>query len=228
MSFRVIHMKTILQYFAAFILMLGIILQSYAVNARPLADRPAPEFDYVQEVGEGKFLFVMLSIEDDPTGYGQGGSVRVEDIRRQYPQSGLYRHDGSVNPIWTVDWYAFQVALSSDGQYLVRWGPWPFHENYNELAVAFYKNGREIKQYTVRDLVAEPELLPQSVSHYEWEKEMSFDATTNVLHLETHNGEKYDFDVTTGKNLVDKESSPTNVALIAVIGILLFCGASCY
>jgi len=217
-------MKTQQRYFVALLLIIGIILQYHVTQAQPLSDTPAPESDYIQEVAESKFVFVMLSIEDDPTAYGQGGAVQDEDIRHRYSQSGLYRNDGSIHPVWTVDWYAFQVTISSNGNYLVRWGPWPFHENYDELAVAFYKNGREIRRYAVKDLVANPDLLPRSISHYMWEKETSFDATINVLHLETYNGEEYDFDVTTGKKLTEAELSPANIALLGVIGILIFCG----
>jgi hypothetical protein len=206
------------------ILTIGILLQFHVVNSQPLADKPAPEFDYVQEVTEGKFVFVMLSIQDDPSAYGQGGAVQDEDIRQQYPQSGLYRNDGSFTAIWTVDWYAFEVEISSDGRYLVRWGPWPFQEEYDELAVAFYKDGMEIGRYAVRELVADPETLPASISHYMWAKERSFDATTNSLHIKTYNGEQYDFDITTGRKLTETELLPANFALSAVVGILIVCG----
>jgi hypothetical protein len=215
-------MPTTRRYFTIFLLTLSLILQSHVVYAEALADSPAPEFDYIQEVGKGKFVFVMLSIKGDPTAYGQGGAVQDAEIRRQYSASGLYRKDDSTTPLWTVDWYAFQVALSSDGKYLIRWGPWPFHGNYDELALAFYKDGQELQQYTVKDLVAVPELLPRSVSHYGWEKQTSFDATTNVLHLETHTGETYDFDITSGEKLTETKSSLTNVVLLTTVGIVLF------
>jgi hypothetical protein len=217
-------MKTKKRFITVFILTIGIILQFHVVNSQPLADKPAPEFDYVQEVAEGKFVFVMLSIEEDPTAYGQGGAVQNEDIRRQYPQSGLYKNDGSITPVWAVDWYAFEVAISSDGRYLVRWGPWPFHGEYDELAVAFYKNGREIRRYAVRDLVADPESLPRSISHYMWAKERSFDATTNLLHIETYNGEQYDVDVTTGKKLTRSNFPQSGFVILGAIGILIFVG----
>lgn len=199
-------------------------LQFHGTHSQPLADKPAPEFDYVQEVAGGKFVFVMLSIDEDPTAYGQGGAVQNEEIRRQYPQSGLYKNDDSTTPVWTVDWYAFETAISLDGRYLVRWGPWPFHGNYDELAVAFYKNGRKIRQYAVRDLVADPESLPTSISHYMWAKERSFEATTNLLHLETYNGEQYDFDVTTGKKLTEADFPLSSFIIPGALGILIFGG----
>jgi len=219
-----ITMKTQQQFFIALLLAIGILLQYHVTQAQPLLDRPVPEFDYIQEVGEGQFVFVMLSIEDDPS-YGVGTAVQDENIRRQYSQSGLYRNDGSIKPVWTVDWYAFQVTISLDGKYLVRWGPWPSSENYDELAIAFYKNGREMRRYAVKDLVAAPESLPHTVSHYFWEKDTSFDPTTNVLHLETENGEEYDFDITTGRKLTDPVLSFSNVVQIAVVGVLFFGGA---
>ncbi|MFQ5932993.1 MAG: hypothetical protein ACE5MM_11350, partial [Nitrospiraceae bacterium] len=32
-----------------------------------------------------------------------------------YPASGLYHNDGSTTQLWTVDWYAHNVDVSSDG-----------------------------------------------------------------------------------------------------------------
>jgi hypothetical protein len=217
-------MKTQQRYFPALLLILAILLQYHVSRAQPLSDSPAPEFDYIQEVGDGQFVFVMLSIEDDPSAYGQGGAVQDQNIRQQYSQSGLYENDVSTTPLWTVDWYAFQVEISSDGKYLVRWGPWPFHEDYDELALAFYKDGVEIKRYTVNDLVADPKSLPRSVSHYFWVKETSFNPTTNVLHLETQNGEVYDFDVTTEEKSTESELLPSNIVRVVIIGILIFGG----
>jgi hypothetical protein len=51
----------------------------------------------------------------------------------------------------------------------------------------------------VQDLVLIPALLPQSVSHYQWIKDGSFDDATNTLTLQTRNDERYVFDVRTGE-----------------------------
>ena len=113
-----------------------------------------------------------------------------------YPESGLYPVDGSVVPIWTVNWHARNVLLSKDGRYLIRLGPWA--SNYDDLAVAFYDNGVLIRAYAIKDLVRDPEKLPRSVSHFQWDYEMQFDEDKNILHLSTYGNEIYELDVTTG------------------------------
>ena len=175
-----------------------ILVSLQAIIAVVDADSPRGEYDYVQEVEGGRFVFVMLSIPNDPSAYGQAGSTQDERIRSQYPQSGLYRNDGSTEPIWTVDWFAFRVYISSDGECLVRRGPWPGFSDYDELALAFYRNGQEIRSYRVNELVAFPGTLPHSVSHYTWAEDISFDDQRRLLFAQTLNRERYTFDITTG------------------------------
>lgn len=50
-----------------------------------------------------------------------------------------------------LDWYAFEVFLSSDGAHFVR--IWPWAASTDDLAVSFYKNGKEVKNYRIKDLV---------------------------------------------------------------------------
>ncbi len=175
--------------FVAFLLLLLVPLPDAA-----LADSVAPPTDYTRVTEDGRYVFVMLVPKGYPT-YAE----KDETIRRRYPQSGLYLKDGSATPLWTVDWYAYEVKVSSDGHHLVRWGPWPTKYDYDALAVAFYEDGRETKDYRVKDLVAIPQRLPESVSHYTWRKDSSFDDSRDRLAIETLNGEQYVFDTTSGE-----------------------------
>ncbi len=47
--------------------------------------------------------------------------------------------------------------------------------------------------------MANPSSLPHSVSHYRWLQDASFDDAMSELAVETLHGEKYVFDVRTGK-----------------------------
>ena len=80
-----------------------------------------------------------------------------------YTASGLYLSGDSTTPLWTVQWCAQAVHLSRDGRYLARMGPWA--SSASDLAIAFYDRGRLLKEYAVKDLVADTESLPRSVSH---------------------------------------------------------------
>lgn len=117
-----------------------------------------------------------------------------------------------------VVWYAFDVDVSSDGKHLVRWGPWPRLDDVlagQTLALSFYENGREIKKYRVKDLIARPKYLPSCMSHYQWLKESTFDDKRNrltVLTLKGYGGEKerrYVFDVTSGSLVSATLSRPS-------------------
>ena len=164
---------------------------------------------------------MMLAINNPPSACGQSDVIQENEIRSQHPQSGLYRNDGSNKPLWTVNWYAFDVEISSDGKYLARWGPWPLSNNYSELALAFYEEGREISKYRVNELVAIPELLPHSVSHYMWVKSASFDDQNNLLFVETENGEKYTFDITNGAIMDGNRPIPRLFIALAVGGVAM-------
>lgn len=160
---------------------------SFLIFALPdvaMADSPAPPRDYAQVTEGGEYVFVML-VPEDRLDFAETD----EAIREEYSRSGLYRNDGSLDPIWTVDWHAFSVDVSSDGRHLTRWGPWPGRGNYEELALAFYEDGQEVRSYRVEDLVAKPGSLPESVSHYTWRKDDSFDAEADQVSLEILNGE---------------------------------------
>jgi hypothetical protein len=118
----------------------------------------------------------------------------------RYPASGLYRADGPPEPLWTVDWYAHEgeVFLGADGEFVARLGPWPGRGDYDELAVAFYRNGKMTKSYRVSDLVKNLEALPQSESHYQWHGDVFFDPEQLRLSVATIPGMTYLFDVKTG------------------------------
>lgn len=66
------------------------------------------------------------------------------------------------------------------------------------MALEFYENGKKLVAYRVKDLVAEPEKLPHSVSHFTWKAEAEFNEEKKELYLRTLNDEEYLFDVTTG------------------------------
>jgi hypothetical protein len=104
--------------------------------------------------------------------------------------------------------------MSFDGQYLVKMGPWNSgrEPNNGDLAVAFYKNGKLLKEYSVVDLVKDTSKVEATASHYFWlarylrnkkpekgpENDLRLDAQ-NVFHLKAIDGIMYQFDATTGE-----------------------------
>jgi hypothetical protein len=177
------------------------------------ADSEAPPRDYKLVTGNGNYVFVMLV----PSRLIQSLTWLNRELRNKYPSSGLYLNDGSNTPLWTVDWYAINTYISSDGKHLIRMGPWPVKGNYSEVALSFYENGEEIKNYEVKDLVATPETLPESTSHYGWLEESFFDDKVGRMYIKTVNQEKYVFDVTTGEIPADRPDTGGFLLLVSVV-----------
>lgn len=119
------------------------------------------------------------------------------EIRKLYKQSGLYINDGSSTPLWTIDWYAFKVFPSSDGIHLIRMGPWA--SSTDDLSLAFYKNGEEIKKYNVRNLVRDNSKLEHTVSHFFWRSELKYDDEKLLVYLKTKDNQAYTFSIKTGE-----------------------------
>jgi len=112
-------------------------------------------YSYKKTDSSGKFLFVMLA-PGHPGHYLPASGLFVVE---RYPSSGLYRNDGTITPLWTVDWWTAKdsVFVSSDGEHLARVQTDPGPE-IDEAALVFYERGKELKRYTMRDLVSNPEL----------------------------------------------------------------------
>lgn len=128
------------------------------------ADSPAPPVPLFTTSERGDFVFKMV-----PGKYRFEGE-KVITVREPYGVAYSMDQDGNLAEMWkTEGWYAFKVYLSDDGRYLVRMGLWAGdQEGHSDLAVAFYDKGKLLREYRVRDLLKERDVLEYSVSHYMW------------------------------------------------------------
>lgn len=176
-------------------------------------DTPAPEYSYVATSWSGMCYFIMI----------QPSSLDGSQVDAGSKGCGIaYRllSDGASKELWrTAGWYSPWVFLSEDGHYLVRMGAW--HEgqelSQKDLAVAFYRDGVLLKEFSTADLVKDQTKIVKSVSHYKWlavdvershrifgeakisevvKPALSLDGT---FRLETCDGIIYTFDATTGE-----------------------------
>ena len=175
-----------IEYINILMLSLGLLISS----SWALADKPAPPRDHTKITENGEYIFVMLRPEDQQ-------AKEYSDLRKNYKVSGLYRNDGSSEPLWTVDWYAFGVIPDSDGRHLMRWGPWA--SSTDQLALSFYEDGKEIKRYLVWELVCDETKLERSVSHFQWASGSNYDEAQGTLQLTTHDDRTYHFLLETGE-----------------------------
>jgi hypothetical protein len=162
------------------------------LHAQAFADTPAPLRDFKKVAGA--YVFVMLA-PDEPSGAVQ----HVSEIREVYKRSGLYRYDGSSTPLWTVDWYAYEVFPSSDGEHLVR--IWSMSVSVDDSAVSFYKNGKEVKNYRIKDLIRNVSQLRRSASFLHWKADVDYNDKIAVLLLRTSDFRTHRFSVKTGEIL---------------------------
>lgn len=131
-----------------------------------LADSIAPPVPWVKTTKRGDFLFKMV-----PSKWREEGEKYVLE-RDSFGVAYEVAEDGEFHELWrTEGWYAYasEGHLSEDGRYLVRIGPWASdQEEHTDLAIAFYDRGKLLKEYQVRELVKDPAVFENSVSHYNW------------------------------------------------------------
>jgi len=184
------------------------------------ADSEAPPFSYKQKSPGGKYVFVMIapmSIDEDAGNWIEEKGTEIREIRRTYSESGLYRNDGSTEPLWTVDWYAFGVDIASDGVHLIRHGPWAW--STDQEAISFFANGKLIRTYQINQLIDDPLRLEHTVSHFFWKKRSSFSDSRLRYTLRTIDGNQFVFDVRTG-DILSKSPAPADIPwdMIVVFG----------
>jgi hypothetical protein len=99
------------------------------------------------------------------------------------------------------DWYSHDVFLANDGDFLVRLGPWNSgsQPRKEDLAVAFYKEGRLLKSYSTAELMEDPKRVSRSVSHYEWRSSDAPYLGMGEFWITTIEGRLFVFDLATGK-----------------------------
>jgi hypothetical protein len=176
-----------------------------------LADSEAPPLSYKQIAPGGKYVFVMISpvpLEQEVERRNEEMAAGIREIRRFYTRSGLYCNDGSLDPLWTVKWYANGIVVASDGIHLIRYGPWavrpkdrksPLGAALDQEALSFFANGQLLRTYRIGELVDDPDRLPRSVSHFEWRGEGELDDARSEYTLTTLDGNRFVFDVRTGR-----------------------------
>ena len=119
------------------------------------ADEEAANAVYVQSAEGGRFYAKCIPAE----GRGSKGTTRVYSPREKEDEL-----------VQIYDWYAPEIALAntSKGIAIVRFGDWPRgHEaTKDELAIAFYLNGKLLHPYSTLDIAGKPGNVSFSVSHY--------------------------------------------------------------
>ncbi|CAN5633409.1 hypothetical protein BH09PLA1_BH09PLA1_06490 [soil metagenome] len=207
----------------------AVALCAFASAAR--ADSPAPPFSYTKPSPDGRFLFVMLpraTLDDEMRRWNEETTAKLRAIRQTYTQSGLYRNDGSSTPLWTVDWYSYDVDVASDGIHLVRHGPWA--SRTDQEAFSFFANGKLVRIYAISELIDLKFLLSQSVSHFQWSDGGWLDDAALRYAISTKDGNTFVFDITSGAIVQETRHARMKkwaaFAIIAVVVVALIVRAA--
>jgi hypothetical protein len=125
------------------------------------------------------------------------------------------------NLFCTFDWYANQLHILDNGAIVVRLGPWArgHQASPDHLAIAFYKDCKELKSYSTLDIAGTPSNVSSSVSHYQiFEKIAGFRWIVSddfAFDVTTHDGRTLSFDPVTG-GLLSKQDELTKDILYKV------------
>ena len=174
------------------------------------ADRPAPPMSHTTASADGKFIFVMLPADEDPSRWNEETQAKIKSIRATYPRSGLYAKGEAKKPLWAVDWYASRVLVPNRGDSVIRFGPWanladqtrnvPVQKtDLDQEALTIFVNGKALRTYKIAEFVDEAEKLPRTVSHFTWSKQEKLDDAKGTYQVDTHDGNRVVIDLKTGK-----------------------------
>ena len=187
-----------------------------------LADTEELQISYTTESKDKKFTFVMLGDANIIHLLTEKEKENEFSIRQKYNSSGLYLSDDNTcqpicQPLFTVNWYSYEIFLSSDNAHLIKMGNWA--KKKSDEAFSFYKKDRLLKLYKVEDLVDFDWLLPHSISHFRWAKEVYIDNANNTFIVKTLLYDEFVFDINTGQMISSMRYSRI---LFAVISIFSF------
>jgi len=170
-----------------------------------------------------KTLFIILCMFTASYAYSDQEAsntvyVRASQYGRNYAKSipkGHYGSEGKtsiykVNKnddelLYEFDWYSSNIFLLDYGISVVRMGSWARgrEPNNDELAIAFYSNGKLLKKYSTKDIANIGHAPSVSVSHYTLFKEIigyrRIVSNDYVFDILMHNDQTLSFNVSTGK-----------------------------
>ncbi len=179
-----------------------------AFSGRALADKEKVNDQYSVTSPNGKFVIEMIPSSNFGEA-GKGFAFATADAQRK-------------DTLWRVNWFAKKVFLADDGSRLIRFGPWAKDKRgLTDNAISFYKQGKVLKQYLVKDLVKDKKSISATVSHYTWEScdsavvsGLSKDFKTYTL--VTTDRMMYVFNTMTGKIIKKKSLSPAEKRIMPI------------
>ncbi len=179
--------------------------------------RLAPEA-WTKTSPDGRYLLVMLR---KPAAGGAGSAAPAwKTICAAYPQSGVYRNDGSREMLWQIDGYCLEgdVRFSPDGRQVVIAGceSWV---GAGSFRIAFLAAGRAPKWVVFSRCVPFGRLKRKFSYRFFEPREFRFDPAGLTCTVRSEMGENLVFDARTGA--LRAVSSPWHRCALGLLACLL-------
>ena len=175
---------------------------------------------YHKSSPDGQFVFVMLvplQFEQrlDPT---TDQAAKSREIRSKWPKSGMYKNDGSRDPLWTVEGYYYSAWPASDGVHVVLWNPaW----NPDTAVLTFVADGQVLHTYRGDDLIGPRGRMTGAGHNWGFMKSQTLDEESMTFRVETDDREVLWFDVQTGERITRVSQFPRWFVGLAAVGVTL-------
>jgi hypothetical protein len=149
--------------------------------------------------------------------------AREKAIEAKYSQSGLYRNDGSTQPLWLIPYLSAcrDIFVSNDGRHVVaaKMMKSTCWDNESDFLV-FYKSGKKIAGYDDGEVLPciwmRVILMHWLRVHLPYDESSSLDDEAGEFCIETNQGDVLAFDLATGKRRVRWSPWPIYFGLPAV------------
>jgi hypothetical protein len=147
-------------------LLLTILLSLFGLQGVVIADSEIAPYPWVTTSKNEQVLFKMVP---QKWHWAENDKKMVVD-QEAFGVAYSIDENGDFQELWrTEGWYSFGGLISDDGRYFVRAGPWASdQEKFTDLAIAFYDQGKLLKEYQVHELIKDTNCLEHSISHYQW------------------------------------------------------------
>jgi hypothetical protein len=186
----------------------------------------------------GKYLLVLLAPE---TGRDTDESLteaevrerkEVQQIEKRYPQSGLYRNDGSTDLLWPINYLSVskKIYVSDDGVHLiVAFLDWEtVNVSDRGHALEFYAHGQQLSAYNEDTLLDGyfGRCMLSSCAGVPWTTCSSGKLNDNAgtFDIVTNWGDEFRFDIANGKVIDSTTSWSVKVTYLVFVVLIALCG----
>ena len=166
-------------------------------SAKSDKEAPAKPFIITQDNLFETFYFKMIPEKS----HYENGKLIVE--KEAWGKAFRLNDDGSDTELWSVyGWYSHQIFLAGESaNNLVRIGNWSrgSEPEPDDLAIAFYQDGKLVKSYSTNDLIKDKTKVDVSVSHYRWLDSHKMSWFKDHFTVKTLEGFTYKFNISSGE-----------------------------